>query len=227
LETIVIPFASLRINIDDIYLGLGYGGLYPPDDIRNMVDSMLISIREVCKPSYCYLIKEVEEIDKLGITIDGIRFTTGKIIASYLDQAEKIAFFVATAGKEYEAWLKTLHEEGDIWNMFLADIIGSEIAEATARAVGEDLEKYARLNGSNISNSYSPGYCGWTVKEQQKLFSFFPSPPCGVTLTDSSLMLPIKSVSGIIALGKQIEKKAYGCDICMMKSCYKKRASSA
>lgn len=213
--------------MDDIYLSLGYGGTCPPDDIQSTVKAMTETISNVCQPSFCYIIKDTVTIERSGIIIDDVNFKTGKVIASYLDKAEAIAFFIATAGLEFDNWLKDLHRQNDVWNMFLADAIGSEIAEATARAVSKELEKFAKSRNQNISNSYSPGYCGWIVKEQQKLFSLFPTEPCGVKLTDSSLMLPIKSVSGIIALGTQQEKKIYGCDICNMKSCYKKRSSSS
>ncbi|MCK7538940.1 MAG: hypothetical protein MZV63_52410 [Marinilabiliales bacterium] len=47
-----------------------------------------------------------------------------------------------------------------------------------------------------ITNRFSPGYCGWDVAEQHKLFSFFKDNFCGITLTESALMNPVKSVSG-------------------------------
>lgn len=226
LKTITIPFESLNLKIEDIYLNLGYGGVCPPDDVKGMVADMIKSIEKVCRPSYCYTLKEDIKIERIGIVVDDIHFTTGKIIASCMKKAESIAFFIATAGVEFEALQKRLHEEGDIWNNFLTDAIGSEIAEATVRFVADELERSVEPDGLNISNSYSPGYCGWTVKEQQKLFSLFPPKPCGVTLTDSSLMLPIKSVSGIIGLGSEVEKEAYSCEICTMKNCYKKRITT-
>lgn len=225
MKTTNISFQALDIRIEDIYLSLGYGGTCPPTDVLQMVQEMIDTISKVCKPSYCFIIKEDIEIGRINIKVEGVTFTIGKVIAEYMDKAESIAFFIATAGRQFEDWLEELHKEGDVWLTFLADAIGSEIAEATARAVSLDLEETARRKNQYISNSYSPGYCGWGVKEQQKLFSFFPPEPCGVRLTDSSLMLPIKSVSGIIALGTEMEKKAYGCDICMMKTCYKKRAT--
>ena len=222
-----ISFQALDIRIDDIYLSLGYGGACPPVDVQQMVQEMIDTISKICKPSYCYVIKEDIKIGRVNIQVEEVTFTIGKVIVEYMDKAQSIALFIATAGREFENWLEELHQQGDVWLTFLADAIGSEIAEATARAVSLDLEQVAGEKQQYISNSYSPGYCGWGVKEQQKLFSFFPPEPCGVRLTESSLMLPIKSVSGIIALGEQMEKKAYGCDICMMKTCYKKRVTEA
>ena len=74
-----------------------------------------------------------------------------------------------------------------------------------------------------MSNAYSPGYCDWNVSEQQLFFSMLPVGFCGVTLTDSCMMLPIKSVSSLLAVGKNTEKKPYGCAICQNKSCIKRK----
>ena len=74
-----------------------------------------------------------------------------------------------------------------------------------------------------ISNSYSPGYCGWHVTQQKFLFSLLPEQPCGVRLSESSLMSPIKSVSGVIAVGERIVKRKYGCELCGKADCYKNR----
>lgn len=86
--------------------------------------------------------------------------------------------------------------------VYIADAIGSVIAEKTADCMEIALDEYIHDRGWRHTNRFSPGYCGWHVSEQKKLFPLFPSAePCGIRLTDSSLMLPIKSVSGVIGLG--------------------------
>ena len=79
------------------------------------------------------------------------------------------------------------------------------------------------LHNYGVSFPYSPGYCGWHVSQQQLLFSMLPPSPCGVRLNDSSLMYPIKSVSGIIAVGSRVKKQKYGCELCGKVDCYKNR----
>jgi len=75
------------------------------------------------------------------------------------------------------------------------------------------------LSGLHVSESFSPGYCSWDVAEQHKLFSFFPTNFCGITLSDSSLMKPVKSVSGIIGIGSDLNRKVHHCLICNDKTC--------
>lgn len=97
------------------------------------------------------------------------------------------------------------------------------IAEAVVREVCRKVESRMFPLGYGVSHPYSPGYCGWHVTQQQLLFSCLPEFPCGVRLSDSSLMSPIKSVSGIIAYGPCIVKRKYGCELCGKADCYKNR----
>jgi len=53
----------------------------------------------------------------------------------------------------------------------------------------------------------------------KKLFSLFPDKPCNVTLSENCMTNPIKTVSGIIGIGKNVEKQPNNCDICDAKNC--------
>ena len=93
----------------------------------------------------------------------------------------------------------------------------------------DELEAVMKEAGFSITNRYSPGSCGWPVSDQQLLFSLFPDKYCGISLSDSSLMDPLKSVSGIIGIGRNVKKTAYTCDICDIENCmyrYRKTARS-
>ena len=73
--------------------------------------------------------------------------------------------------------------------------------------------------GLKITNRYSPGYCGWDTREQHKLFSLLPENSCGIRLTESALMLPIKSVSGFIGVGANVRFNPYTCKMCDAEFC--------
>ena len=48
---------------------------------------------------------------------------------------------------------------------------------------------------------YSPGYCGWHVSGQINLFNTLTPEKIGITLGESCLMNPLKSVSGVLVAG--------------------------
>ncbi|MFR2061496.1 MAG: vitamin B12 dependent-methionine synthase activation domain-containing protein [Alistipes sp.] len=115
-----------------------------------------------------------------------------------------------------------LQESGDCVREFIADSVGSVLAEACVAKLEQQLDCDLEIPHTL---PYSPGYCGWRVTEQHLLFGMLPDRPCGIELTESSLMYPIKSVSGIIGIGSRVERKPYGCTICRNTACYKRRIS--
>jgi len=80
-------------------------------------------------------------------------------------------------------------------------------------------QNFQKKKGLHITNRFSPGYCGWNVKEQHKLFQLLPPKFCGISLSDSALMIPIKSISGIIGMGDHVIVSDYPCDVCHEENC--------
>lgn len=157
------------------------------------------------------------------IGIGGVELHTGAVITPYLLDADRYVLFIATAGQEFEQFQYEVKSSGDILQEFLLDSLGSAIAEAVVREVCSKVENHVLPLGYGVSHPYSPGYCGWHVTQQKFLFSLLPEQPCGVRLSESSLMSPIKSVSGVIAVGERIVKRKYGCELCGKADCYKNR----
>jgi hypothetical protein len=96
---------------------------------------------------------------------------------------------------------------------------GSMMVEKAMDLIQEEMEAQFLSTGLKITQRYSPGYCNWALISQKEIFSLLPENKCGISLTESSLMLPIKSVSGIIGVGSRVSKKDYGCEICNNQSC--------
>lgn len=153
------------------------------------------------------------------IKIEGTRFQTGRIINKLLNHSEEYIFFVVTAGPAPESLSRILLEEGQYLEGYLVDLIGSGIVESAANQLHDHICSMAASRGLKVTNWYSPGYCSWNVNEQQKLFSLIPEDCCGITLSDSSLMSPIKSLSGIVGIGTSVKFQEYTCEICNMKNC--------
>jgi cobalamin-dependent methionine synthase I len=79
------------------------------------------------------------------------------------------------------------------------DAIGSDAAETLAHVV-QDIIAH-EVEGLGISQRFSPGYCDWRVSQQKMVFRAMGGNTAGVRLTDGCLMIPQKSISGIIGIG--------------------------
>lgn len=225
-----LTFDDLDITDSELYVQMGYGNSVPDDDIKHEICMMKQTVAQILRPRFCFVVANGGTVDKEGNTLclEDTTFNVGRIITRQILGAEAFAFFVATAGTAFERLQRQLEEEGDMLRVFIADALGSVIAEKTADIMERWLQVYINARGWRHTNRFSPGYCGWHVREQQMLFRLFPvEEPCGVRLTDSSLMVPIKSVSGVIGLGPNVRKLEYTCGLCDYKKCYKRRRPKA
>lgn len=220
-----LSYNGLDISSADIYEQMGYGNAIPDEATAKETLTMLWEINGIVNARYCFFITD-GSLDSTTDTLSamGYDFPLGKIIARQLRGSQRYAFFVATAGKEFGDYFEEISSSGDMVKAFIADAIGSVIAEKTADKMELSLEALIAPAGWRHTNRFSPGYCGWHVSDQQKLFQLFPNGrPCGITLTQSSLMLPIKSVSGVLGLGENVRKLEYSCGLCDLKQCYKRK----
>lgn len=208
-----LTFKQLGIALADVYEQMGYRNAIPDEQTAAETQRLLDEVAVFLRPRFLYTV-----VSQLPA------FQWGRIIDRQLQGSEAYALFVATSGTEYEAFQQRLLKEGDMVRVFVADALGSVIAEKTADRMEETLQQSIDKLGWHRTNRFSPGYCGWHVSQQQLLFPLFGvKEPCGIQLTDSSLMVPIKSVSGIIGLGRSVRYLPYTCGLCDFKNCYKRR----
>ncbi|MBL1212168.1 MAG: methionine synthase [Ignavibacteriae bacterium] len=217
-----IAFNELVLNYSSVYLALGYQNNLPPKYIIELIQKMLNEVEEILQIKGGFQIhqNDFSVIDKTKIVVDNIEFYTQRIITTQLKKAEGAVIFACTLGKGFDDWRKKFTDDDDMLKVYIADILGSELVEAATDVLESKIADELSTKNFKITNRYSPGYCDWNVYEQHKLFSLLPEKFCGIKLTESALMLPIKSVSGIIGFGSNVKKKEYNCKICSMENCY-------
>ncbi|MBU0755800.1 MAG: hypothetical protein KJ645_11715 [Planctomycetes bacterium] len=107
--------------------------------------------------------------------------------------------FAATIGPGVDREVMRLSEEGDNYRALLLNGIGAGAADMVAL----DLELY--LNDKYPARHkrwrrFHVGYADFRLQEQKPFFELLKPERIGITLTDSCIMIPEKSVSGIVAL---------------------------
>jgi len=166
-------------------------------------------------------------LEPTGFRLEGRWFGAERLIAKGLEGSTGLAIFTATAGQPIDDWIRGHFDRDDVVSGYLIDALGSEIAEAAADWIERRIIDAAGARGLQCTNRFSPGYCGWPVDEQQALFSFLPADFCGIALTSTSLMIPMKSVSGVVGIGPDVERKEYACRVCDDEECFRRRSAFA
>lgn len=211
-----LHYDDLQITLTDVFEQMGYHGVLPDEVTQQETSTVISKVREIIQPQFCFFV--VRQLPA---------FQMGHIIERQLRGSEAYALFVCTAGLAFEQFQQQLKRENDMVRVFIADALGSVIAEKCADRMEETLQQSIDKLGWHHTNRFSPGYCGWHVSQQQLLFPLFEGNTCGVHLTDSSLMMPIKSVSGIIGIGPDVRHMDYSCGLCDFTQCYKRRLKNS
>jgi hypothetical protein len=122
------------------------------------------------------------------------------------EKANSLALFAATVGAPVSERIRELFEENDPATALMLDGIASERAEMAAtllaKAFGDSLVGRDSVTSDLGVLPYSPGYCGWHITGQRRLFASLKPDPIGISLSESCLMSPLKSVSGVLVAGE-------------------------
>ncbi len=191
---------------------------------ENDLIEVLSSGHEIIHPLFHAELFDLQELSKKTFTIENKQFECGAKIIRQLNKSEKLALFTCSVGYGPTEQYKMYWKNNEPLKAYFTDRLGSIAVEKAMDIFQDQLEKEMNDEKLFITNRYSPGYCGWSVKEQAKLFALLPDRPCGITLTPSSLMLPEKSISGVIGIGKEVRFSAYSCHLCELSTCvYRKK----
>jgi hypothetical protein len=214
-------FEDLEIDSGIIEKFMGYDPGKSPEPIPELIQTALSNARDYCDIRGGYLVKDDIDLnrDAKQLRVDDITFNIRKVVSHQLRKIDQVAIFVCTAGPGISDWSKKLMHDGDMMMGYVVDVLGSEIVENAMDKIQDIIEDEMKEVNLGITDRYSPGYCDWQVSEQHKLFTFFPDQFCGITLSESSLMHPIKSVSGVIGIGEGAKRTGYACLYCDMVNC--------
>ena len=191
--------------------------LDPQGDDAARVRELVGEARAVAQPKAMYREVYVEARGDDFVVLDGIRLTS-RVLSVNLAGAHRAFPWIATCGREVEAWSQGL---SDMLERYWA----GAIMEAALRAAGRALEAALEARyGLRRSATMNPGSLeDWPLSEQVQLFALLgdPQQAIGVELSDSFLMKPIKSTSG---LRFPTETTFENCQLCSRPQCPGRRA---
>ncbi len=216
-------FKDIEPEKDIVFKEIGYfSNKNIPEKIQNLYEKSIKIFRENSNPVGIYSEISKKEFVKV---FSGERNNAGKTpIEQIYPKADYLTLFAVTLGKKVSEKIQELFQKNDFALGHFLDCIASLAADKAVRK----LEKLATENTEIhrekiITLAYSPGYCGWHISGQKKLFEYLHPEKIGITLNDSFLMIPLKSVSGVLISGKReihkFENNFIFCSLCKTKGC--------
>jgi hypothetical protein len=188
-------------------------GSSPEAEVRCLVSEA----EQVARPKAMYRLGFIEEKGPDAVTVNGICFTS-RVLRVNLDTLQRVFAFVCTSGRELEAWADG---QADLLARFYADAINQAVLGS---AIGSFHAHLAEAFSLHKTATMNPGSLGdWPISQQRPLFALIGdvTGAIGVELKPSLLMVPTKSVSGILY---PTEETFASCQLCPREACPNRRA---
>ena len=225
-EVLTIPAEAVIPDREDVLLlqGIPKDSILP-ERITDLYDRAFSIFRESMAPSG--LIGDISPANLESILTVAGGNIINSVISSIFRRSSGLALYIFTLGKEISDNITNLFDRNDFALGSMLDSVASSAADKGGEYGELWYHNYLHEKGSAAPDTrilmYSPGYCGWDITGQKKLFRYLKPGEIGVSLNESSLMTPIKSVSGVLAAGKKdihfIKEDFEFCKDCTGKSC--------
>ena len=204
-----------------------YASLPPPDreeicayagvrrrtaDSDAMLEKALALCADAFQPRLCYALFPLTEktseralptvgaIEKMHRLFLGTHPLPGQALSRHLQNCPKVILFTATVGLTIDRMIQRHFVTEPAIAVWL-NAIGSERVEALCRLFCTELKADYAAEGLVPIERFSPGYGDLPLAFQKDIFTLLDCPrKIGVTLNQSLLMSPEKSVSALVGL---------------------------
>lgn len=186
-------------------------------DMEKRLGELVAESQDIARPKAAFREITIQNTTEDGLAIDGIEFKS-RLLKTNLTPAKKLYAFIATCGTELDAWAKT---SSDMLEIFWRDTI---MNMALGVAIGALEKQLQPLCEEEHLSSMNPGSLeDWPITEQRPLFRILKTAPAdiGLSLTESCLLVPLKSLSGIYFDSKD---NFCNCHLCPREACPGRRA---
>jgi Vitamin B12 dependent methionine synthase, activation domain len=233
-KTFRLPVQQVLPTSAQVLSTMGYpSDIRPREEVRDKLDLALETFNTLAAPQA--LTCEVSAHQFADIFHGEGRNDSAAPLGGIYPNASRLSLFVATLGSAVSEASDGFIKSDDNVMAVLLDAAASwaadEIAACLEREFASDQQTLETdsVAGSVVAMRYSPGYCGWHISSQHKLFVFCDPSIIGVTLGPSALMSPLKSVSGVFVAGPaSIHRFQPGfefCSTCKTRSCIDRQSS--
>ncbi|MBQ7924347.1 MAG: Vitamin B12 dependent methionine synthase activation subunit [Clostridia bacterium] len=214
-KVFVKTYAPTAVDEREVLRYAGYRGEISAQ-IQNVLSESVKESENAFSYRVCYLATTAKNL--LDKWQDG-----GNLLCARLQDAQYAIVFAATVGLAIDRLI--LKEESvSPTKALLLQALGAERIESLCDAFCNELKTECEKKGYFTGVRFSAGYGDFPLEKQKDIFAMLsPEKTIGLTLNDSLLMSPTKSVTAIIPIGKKAENLARGCAVCNKKDCqYKK-----
>lgn len=204
-----------ELNIDAVKKQAGVSGTPFEDEFNAFLNEVL----PFGRPKAIYDVRFIDERGEDTVTIDGTLFTS-RVLRNNLADAERVFPYIATCGMEFD---ENVDVSSDVLKQYWLDAIKAGALSAAVKFMLQHMREKYKPGKTSAMHPGSGDADVWPIQQQKELFGLFGDVEgmIGVQLTESFLMHPNKSVSGVHFI---TEIDFQGCKVCHREECQNRRS---
>lgn len=219
LEVLLKKFPAPSINQKEIYRYLGI--LNGEIKINSILEKEIDDVKKECLDKLQYSVCYIET--PISVKENVVDFGFGKIlsesISKHLRNCDSAIIFASTIGLEID---RLIYKYGKVSpsKSLILQAIGTERIESLCDSFCKFIEDEKIKENLKTTNRFSPGYGDFPLSFQKEIFSLLkPESKMALTLNESLIMTPSKSVTAVIGIGKTTNCDNKKCQSCEKKDC--------
>lgn len=208
-------FEEPKFNIREI---LRYSGCGEADERISLLIEQSI---EECKDKLSYTVCYCTFPISVGEELTDLNFITShsKDLAKNLKECHKVVLFGATVGIGIDRLIAKYVKISPL-KALVFQAIGAERIESLCDVFQEYITEKVCSEGNFVHPRFSPGYGDLPLDMQREIFNLLDCPKrIGLTLNNSLIMSPSKSVTGFMGIGKKPAGSILKCKNCKKTDC--------
>ncbi len=167
----------------------------------------------------------VEGLQHERLRLSGGRSLRGPLIHTHLAGSAEVIVAVCTVGDALSNYASARFDQDPVRSLAL-DGLASAAAQSLAEAACQKFEALATAGGMRVSIPLNPGMAGWPLgPAQEQVFALLDTGRIGVRLDPGGLMQPLKSLSLVMGVGRDLAPAGCSCDYCTMRETCRYKAS--
>ena len=204
---------NIQLRVKPTKLVQSLGDKVSPKIFKIAQDLTTLAIH-LARPIGYFRIEKIKRKKRGRILLDeDIELELNRISIAF-QSCKHAVVYICTIGNRVEEPLNQFYKKGDPFRTYAFDRICSSLTEKLAEQIQTMVARRFEGQGLKATYRFSPGYCQWKISEQQKLFHFFQEPDIKISLSNSYMMSPRKSVSAIFGLSEKSAHETNPCRFC-------------
>lgn len=200
---------------------LRYMGVSASDSTLDaMIDRAEAEVISAARPSHVSRHIDIDVDAPAGRVMLAGTAVKSRTLAGHLEGCREGFLFACTLGIGVDQLVKR-YSFTEVPMLPVVQAVAATYTEYCADAAQRELERYAEERNLYLRPRYSPGYGDFSLECQRFFFEALQiSKKIGVSLTDSLLMVPFKSITAVIGLSDDPARCHIGrCMSCNAKNC--------